>query len=168
MRRFHENICNAFFLTGSVKKRAETKSFGKLEPCLLNLEDLFLLKSTTGREGDLEDMAIIVRQGGGLRWNTVLEIYFEEEKKIRQHLCLTILDSIELLQEKENLRIPIHKPLLRHCVDIGIFQLVYRGTTSVKEIRGLMNFPEYVIRNRVAKLVKEGKLSKLAGEGDSP
>jgi hypothetical protein len=49
---------------------------------------------------------------------------FKEEKRIKQHLCFKILDNIEILQEREKITIPIHNPLLRHCIDIGILQSV--------------------------------------------
>jgi hypothetical protein len=121
---FTRNICNALSLTEEMKKRSEPQNFGKLELRLLSLEDVFLLKSITEREGDIEDMAIIVRHGGGLNWNMILETYFKEEKRIKQHLCFKILDNIEILQEREKITIPIHNPLLRHCIDIGILQSV--------------------------------------------
>jgi predicted transcriptional regulator len=157
---FTRNICNAFSLTEEMKKRSEPQSFGKLELRLLSLEDVFLLKSITEREGDIEDMTVIVRHGGGLDWNVILETYFKEEKKIKRHLCFKILDSIEILQEREKITIPIRKPLLRHCIDIGILQSVKQGAKSVKEVRKLIDFPEYMVRNRITRLVGEGKTSK--------
>ncbi|MGC8832066.1 MAG: winged helix-turn-helix transcriptional regulator, partial [Thermoproteota archaeon] len=48
---FTRVICNAFILTEGMKKRAELKTFRKLKLYLLSLEDVFLLKSITGREG---------------------------------------------------------------------------------------------------------------------
>jgi len=157
---FTRNICNAFSLTEEMKKRSEPQNFGKLESSLLSLEDVFLLKSITEREGDIEDMAIIVRHGGGLNWNVILETYFKEEKRIKRHLCFKILDSIEILQEREKITIPLRNPLLRHCIDIGILQSVKQGAKSVKEILKLIDFPEYMIRNRITRLVGEGKISK--------
>jgi predicted transcriptional regulator len=121
---------------------------------------VFLLKSITEREGDIEDMATIVRHGGGLNWNVILETYFKEEKRIKRHLCFKILDSIEILQEREKITIPLRNPLLRHCIDIGILQSVKQGAKSVKEILKLIDFPEYMIRNRITRLVGEGKISK--------
>ena len=38
------------------------------------------------------------------------------------------------------------------------------GATSLKQIRALVNYPDYRLRNRIAKLVKEGKLAAL-GDG---
>lgn len=157
---FTKVICNAFLLTDEMKSRAETMSFGKLVLHLLSLEDVFLLKSITEREGDLEDMATIIRRGGDLRWDEILKTYLTEEKVIKKHFCFTILDNIELLQRREGIGIPFHGWLLRHCIDVGILQALAYGRTNVNGIRELIDFPEHAIRNRVEKLTKEGKILK--------
>jgi DNA-binding MarR family transcriptional regulator len=156
---FTKVICNALFLTDEMKSRAETIEFGKLVLHLLSLEDVFLLKSITEREGDLEDMATIVRRGGGLKWGEILRTYLAEENEVRKHFCFTILDNIELLQQREGINIPLHG-LLRHCIDIGVLQALAHGKTNVKGIRELIDFPEHAIRNRVEKLTRDGKILK--------
>jgi len=162
---FTKVICNALFLTEGMKARAEAMAFGKLVLHLLSLEDVFLLKSITEREGDLEDMATILKRGGDLRWGEILRTYFEEEGVVKRHFCFTILDNIELLQQRESITVPIHGSLLRHCIDVGILQALAYGATSVLEIRKLIDFPEYTIRNRIEKLAKEGKISKRMRNG---
>jgi len=156
---FTKVICNALLLTDEMKSRAETMAFGKLVLHLLSLEDVFLLKSITEREGDLEDMATIIRRGGDLRWGEILETYLAEEEVIKKHFCFTMLDNIELLQRREGIDVPL-QGLLRHCIDIGILQALAYGRTGIKDIRELINFPEHTIRNRIKKLTEEGKISK--------
>jgi len=162
---FTKVICNALFLTEEMKARAKAMAFGKLVLHLLSLEDIFLLKSITEREGDLEDMATILKRGGGLEWGKILKTYFEEEWTVKKHFCFTMLDNIEILRQREGIAIPIHRPLLRHCIDVGILQALAYGAASVGEIRKLIDFPEYTIRNTVGKLVKEGKISKRVKKG---
>jgi DNA-binding transcriptional ArsR family regulator len=157
---FTRVICNALFLTEEMKKRAEAMRFGKLVIHLLSLEDVFLLKSITEREGDLEDMATIIRRGGGLNWSYILDTYFTEEKQVKKHFCFTMLENIELLQQREGISLPLHKQLLNHCIDAGILQALFHGKTNIKGIRELVDFPEHTIRNRVEKLAREGKISK--------
>ena len=154
---FTKVICNALFLTDEMKSRAETMAFGKLVLHLLSLEDVFLLKSITEREGDLEDMVTIVRRGGGLKWGEILKTYLTEEDVVRKHFCFTMLDNIELLQRREGIDVPLHG-LLKHCIDVGILQALALGRTNVKGIRELIDFPEHAIRNRVEKLTREGKI----------
>jgi len=162
---FTKVICNAFFLTEEMKARAKAMVFGTLVLHLLSLEDVFLLKSITEREGDIEDMATILRLGGGLQWDEILRTYFKEEEAIKKHFCFTILDNIEILQQREGIAVPIHGQLLRHCIDVSILQALAYGAASIGEIRKLVDFPEYTIRNRVGKLVKEGKISKCLKKG---
>jgi hypothetical protein len=126
---------------------------------------VFLLKSITEREGDLEDMAAIARRGGSLDWDRILKTYLQEEKAMKKHLCFTMLDNMEALQEREGITIPIHGALLRHCTDIGILQALSRSAASVKEIRKMIDFPEYTIRNRIKELVEEGKISRRKRAG---
>jgi len=156
---FTKVICNALFLTDEMKSRAETRAFGKLVLHLLSLEDVFLLKSITEREGDLEDMATIIRRGGALRWDEILKTYLTEEEVIKKHFCFTMLDNIELLQRREGIDVPL-QGLLRHCIDISILQALAYGRTDVEGVRELIDFPEHAIRNRVEKLAKEGKVLK--------
>ncbi len=162
---FTKVICNAFFLTEEMKARAKAMVFGRLVLHLLSLEDIFLLKSITEREGDVEDMATILRLGGSLQWDEILRTYFKEEEAVKKHFCFTILDSIEILQQRGGIAVPIHMQLLRHCIDVSILQALAYGAASIGEIRKLVDFPEYTIRNRVGKLVKEGKVSKRLKKG---
>jgi len=156
---FTKVICNALFLTDEIKNRAETMAFGKLVLHLLSLEDVFLLKSITEREGDLEDMATIVRRGGGLKWDEILKTYLAEENVFRKHFCFTMLENIELLEQRAGIKVPL-QGLLRHCIDIGTLQALAYGKTNVKGIRELIDFPEHAIRNSVERLTREGKILK--------
>ena len=157
---FTKVICNALLLTEEMKARVKAMAFGKLVLHLLSLEDVFLLKSITEREGDLEDMVTIAKYGGGLRWSEILGTYFEEEKLMKRHLCFTMLDNIELIKEREDIAVPIHGPLLRHCVEVGILQALANGATTIRDVRKIIDFPEYTIRNRIEKLRREGVVVK--------
>jgi len=76
-----------------------------------------------------------------------------------------MLDNIEILQQREGITTPIHRALSHHCIDVGILQALAHGAASIGEIRKLINFPEYTIRNRMGKLVNEGKISKRVKKG---
>ena len=156
---FTKTVCGALVLTDGMKNSAERKVFGKLELRLLSLEDVFLLKSITEREGDIEDMSSIVRRAR-LDWNLVLGRCLEEEALVKRHFCFIILDNLEILQRREGITIPIYKHILRHCIDVGILQSVSKGAKTIRDIRKELDFPEFTIRNRVTRLVKDGLLSK--------
>lgn len=155
---FTKSVLGKFQLTDDMKARAEERLFNNLRLKLLSLEDVFLFKSITDRAGDLEDMASIVRKTPRFDWPSLLNTYWAEEKLTGRHFCFTILDNIELLQEKEGIRAPIQRRLLQHCIDTGILESVKRGASTVAEIRKLVNFPEHRLRNRLRALIDNGKL----------
>lgn len=160
---FTGKVCGALQLTKRWKERAEERGLGNFRLKLLSLEDVFLLKSITDRAGDLDDMAVILRRVPRLDWRSILDTYWEQEKVTGRHFCYTILDNLEILQEREGTRIPIHRPLLQHCIDVGIIEAVERGASTIQEIKALVDFPEHRLRNRITVLVKAGKVQKDHG-----
>ncbi len=142
-----------------MKKRTVERRFKNLRLKLLSLEDVLLFKSITDRVGDLDDIAVIVRRTK-VDWKMVLDTYWKEERLTKTHFCFTILDNLEILQERERIRVPIHRRLLQHCIDTGIVEAVGRGASTVEEIKKLVDFPEYQLRNRIHTLIKNRKLKR--------
>lgn len=69
---FVETVCRKIKVTGRMVARSKVHSrFGKLEIGLISSEDIFLFKSVTEREGDLDDMARLAERG--LDWRTILD-----------------------------------------------------------------------------------------------
>ncbi|MFY9605942.1 MAG: hypothetical protein WAS24_04345 [Thermoplasmata archaeon] len=69
---FVETVCRKIKVTSSIAARSRLHSrYGKLEVYLVSPEDIFLFKSVTEREGDLDDMARLAERG--LDWRTILE-----------------------------------------------------------------------------------------------
>jgi predicted transcriptional regulator len=157
---FTEKICGVLTLSEGMKKRSEERRFGRLTLHLLDLGDVFLLKSITDREGDLEDMHLILSRGDVRDWEEIWQDYLEQEKTIKQHLCFMILDSLDILKEKFGETVPIYQKVLRHCTDVGILKAISYGKREVKEIRELINCPESTLRNRIEALAKEGRILK--------
>lgn len=156
---FTKTIAGAFTLTEDMKKRTEPRKYNKLIVGLLSPNDIFLLKAITDREGDIEDMSILARTSN-LNWKNIFRTYMEEEKLTKRHFCFTILDNIEILQEKYDVKIPFHRKLVSHCTDATIIDAVSKGCKTVKEIKKLIDFPEHHIRNRINVLAKKGEIKK--------
>lgn len=161
MDLFVKRICNAFLLSNSMKIRAESKVIGKLRLYIMSNEDIFLLKSITDREGDIYDM-IALAKASGFDWKTVInELYYQEEI-IGRHFCRHFLDSIELIEERSGIRAPFYNDLVNHCIDQAILESIERwNATSLKEIKKLVNYPDYRLRSRILKLVKKKRLIAL-------
>ncbi len=69
---FVETVCKRIKVTARMAARSKIHSrYGKLEVNLVSPEDIFLFKSVTEREGDLDDMARLAERG--LEWRTILE-----------------------------------------------------------------------------------------------
>jgi len=158
---FVNRICNAFYLSDSMKKRCESTKTGNLSQNIMSNEDVFLLKSITDREGDIYDM-IQLAKAKGFDWRTVLNELYDQEKSMGRHFCWSLLDSVEVIEEKANIRPPFYNQLLNHCIDQAILDSVTRWkATTMKQIREFINFPDYRLKSRIRKLVKEGRLTEL-------
>ena len=156
---FTRKVFGKFVLTNEMKNRTEERGLGKLQLKLLSLDDVLLFKSITDRAGDMDDMGIIVRRTKP-DWKKILETYWNEEKITGTHFCFTILDNLEVLQEREKIRVPIHRRLLQHCIDTGIVEAVRRGASTVEEIKKQLDFPESQLRNRIRVLTKRRELKR--------
>jgi len=67
---FYRQVCQGLVLTPRILGRAERYGrFGNLSISLMSPEDLFLFKSITERELDLDDMRILVESG--VNWDVI-------------------------------------------------------------------------------------------------
>jgi len=161
---FVGRICDAFHLSDSMKRRSELKKMGNLNFNIMSNEDLFLLKSITDREGDIYDM-IQLAGAQGFDWRIVLDELYVQEKDTGKHFCMSLLDSVEVIEKRTNMRAPFHNQLVNHCIEQAVLESVTRWNAStMKQIREYVNYPDYRLRGRIRKLVKEGKLVEI-GDG---
>lgn len=69
---FVQTVCRKIKVTSTMVARSKLHSkYGNLEISLISPEDMFLFKSVTEREGDLDDMARLAERG--LNWRTILD-----------------------------------------------------------------------------------------------
>ena len=160
---FVRQICGAFLLSNTMKARVDTREFGELKVHILSNEDLFLLKSITDREGDVYDMLTLAK-APGFDWHTVIQELYQQEELTGRHFCRHLLDSIETIEDRARVRSPIRNMLINHCIDQAILESVERwGAVSLKQIKELVNYPDYRLRSRITRLIKQGRL--IATEG---
>jgi hypothetical protein len=157
---FLKSVCNAFQLSASMKSRCEVREMGKMGLHVMSNEDLFLLKSVTDREGDIYDM-IQLAKAPGFDWSVVLNELYDQERETGRHFCMTLLDSVEIINERTKIRAPFYDKLVNHCIDQAVLESVRRwNVTTLKQIKELISYPDYRLRSRIEKLVGEGKLVK--------
>ncbi|RLE58483.1 MAG: hypothetical protein DRJ32_06380, partial [Thermoprotei archaeon] len=107
-------IAGKLVLTESMLRRADVRRYGRLTLYLASNEDIVLLKSVTDRFRDILDIELIVKTlKTRLNWNTILEELTIQEELTQRHFCLSVLETIEALEERLKIKIPIKIKLKR-------------------------------------------------------
>ncbi len=103
---FSERVCRGFSLSAGMMQRAhEVLALNRLKLCLCSNEDLFVFKTITEREGDLEDC--ITLSNRGLDWQAILRELQEQTKTTNTKVWITwVGERLDLLAER-GLNIPI-------------------------------------------------------------
>ncbi len=121
-----------------IKRCTKYRDFENLSVYTLAAEDIFLLKAVAGREGDIDDMRVIVERIGTLNWKLIMEELLAQEKAIgKDYLhswCFKCLKNIQMLSIRARFRIPIMRLLLRHCLEVSVKEAKARGRKGLKEI----------------------------------
>lgn len=160
-------ICNRFRLSRGMVERSEKKVFGNLELYLMCKEDLFLLKSITGREADDIDMVTLVKSGA-FDWRTVVQELYQQERLGKQHFCHPVLDSIESVMAQLGIKVPAYRELVNHATDFAIVRVLQlkRKKLSIADIaKSIGDVKEYEVRRRLQELRRKRivSVSKISG-----
>jgi hypothetical protein len=105
-------VCGKFSLSDGMMARAKKKAaFGRLELFFCSNEDVFLFKTMTEREGDLEDCMKLA--ASGLDWKVILSELKGQVRTSRRDVWVTwVGERLEILEER-GLVIPIMKDIGR-------------------------------------------------------
>jgi len=115
---FMKNIAGKLEFTESMRHRAVSISKLKhLEIKQLSNEDLFLLKSVSGRDIDLDDMSKLFQSG--LDWEVVISELTVQAKVTGRVWTVIFLDSMYDLEKEYDL----HCPRLKEISDLAQMQL---------------------------------------------
>ncbi len=103
---FQREVCGRFSLSEGMTRRARLiAELNKINLYLCSNEDVFLFKTMTEREGDLEDCISLAKVG--ITWNSVIEELKHQIKHSKQDVWITwVGERLDLLEEK-GLTIPI-------------------------------------------------------------
>jgi predicted transcriptional regulator len=169
---FYKNIGNKLSLTNGMKQRSvklDLPGLSRLKLFQVSNEDIFLLKTVTSREGDLDDMKKII-ESGNFDWSIVYKELEDQFEESRNYFSI-VLDSIDELIQRTGIRPPFYKKLLRKVIDTNICNEVRRkkGLTLtsgvyldelVDSMKGL-DVSEKLIRNRVDFLQRKRMIRKI-------
>lgn len=154
---FVEEVAGKLHLTNSMKDRVdETHQFSNLELHLLSLTDIFLFKSVTDREGDLEDTALIARQGG-VDWEALFDEVQKQEEVTSRYFSFDLLDTLDIIKEREGIQAPIQQRLVSYCLENALF-LTLREPKTIRDLREALDFPDHQIYNKLRKFEEEEKI----------
>ena len=102
---FHKAVCKGFSLSKEMVNRTEDiLSLTNLKVNLCSNEDIFLFKTLTEREGDLEDCISLAKRG--LDWNIILKELINQIHSGQDVWITWVGERLDLLEEK-GLSIPI-------------------------------------------------------------
>jgi len=103
---FHKKVCSKFYLSPHMEKRAEKIiNLSNISVFLCSKEDIFLFKTMTDREGDLDDC--ISLSTSGLNWDTIYnELLFQIKESGKDIWITWVGERLNLLEER-GLNIPI-------------------------------------------------------------
>ena len=159
---FKTRIAGKLLLSEEMKSRSVRESFGRLNLYSLCNEDLFLLKAVTSREGDIQDMSLIV-QAGDFDWKTVWNELIRQEHDTRTNFSSAVLDSVDYLHDQMGIMPPFYRRLIRHVLDGEIKGIIRDSQISLVDLIELLrggDITEKMIRNRIDYLQRTGYLKK--------
>jgi len=124
---FYKQVCKGLVISAGMETRSKLfKTFGNLDIYLMCPEDVFLFKSMTERNADLDDMGVLAEIG--LDWNLIKEECISQEKKrIWEAFLATKLSE---LKNKFGIEAPIIKELWKRAGD----ELVKKVFTEIVEV----------------------------------
>ncbi|MFH0849127.1 MAG: DUF6036 family nucleotidyltransferase [archaeon] len=134
---------------------------GRLEVRLLSKEDIFLLKSVTDRERDLEDMGIVAESG--IDWKIVAAECSSQAAESTMIWEDALCDRLTQLREKRGIVSPIEKNICRiadkKIAEKWIIEKVEAGAETVNNLAKESGEPERIIRNVIRELVRKKVLA---------
>jgi hypothetical protein len=148
-------VAGSLQLTEQMKRRVDrTLDYDNLSLHLLSPTDIFLFKSITEREGDLEDATLLARQAT-IDWSQLLEEIKRQDELTGQYFSFAVLDTLDILQQRESIDPPIHRQLVSYCLENAL-TISLQEPKTIRDLREELDFPDHQIYNTLRALEEEG------------
>lgn len=156
---FLRRVCNALELSNAMVDRAEKYGrFGNIQLYLLTTEDVFLFKSVTERDRDMEDMLTLLRKG--INENIVVEECKNQRIKTGRIWETFLVTRIEELETKYRITIPWKKKLIRigekETAKHIIIDRIKKEENTAKQIATAFNLAYNFTKEILKELEKNG------------
>ncbi len=156
---FLERIAKKLYLSGGVKARAEDwGSMGEFKLKLCSQEDIFLSKSVTDRERDLEDMMVLYRK---VLDSDVLSEECDTQTENSENIWhLFLAKKIDEMEEKYEVTVPWKDDLVeiggRILLERKVPDLVADGPSTVAQIAEECQVEENLVKSVLTELEDKG------------
>ncbi len=159
---FLNKVCGKLTLSGEMKKRANAIYQGaNLKILISSEEDLFLFKSITSREADLDDTAVLARSG--LNWDVISQECRDQSELSgicwEDSLYQTLLD----LKEKYRITSLIEKPLRiaaqQKLMEKTLLGQIRSGNNTIGDIAKEMKMARGFVSKELNRLVINGVIT---------
>jgi predicted transcriptional regulator len=155
---FVETVAGQLQLTESMIERCDQSfEYSNLHVHLLSLTDIFVFKSITEREGDLEDVALIAQQTD-LDWEAILAEIKTQEDLTSRFFSFAVLDTIDVLRKRHDIVAPITDRLVSYCLENALLVSLEEPKT-IEDLREELDFPDHRIYNKLRQLEKDGRIT---------
>lgn len=155
---FVQTVADKLQLTDEMQARCdEHRQYEQLQIHLLSPTDMFLFKSITEREGDLEDAALLARQTD-VDWEMLLAEIKRQERRTEQLYAFSVLDTLDILETRYDIVAPIKDELVSYCLERGLLFTLDEPKT-IEDLREEFDFPDYRLYNTLRKLEREGRIT---------
>lgn len=113
---FHKKVCGKFSLSKRMIKRAkEVLGLSNIKIFFCANEDIFVFKTMTEREGDIEDCISLSKKG--IDWGIIIDELKGQLQESKNDLWITWIGERLDILEKKGLVIPIKKDIDRMVVE---------------------------------------------------
>jgi hypothetical protein len=140
-----------------IERCDQSFEYGNLHVHLLSLTDIFVFKSITEREGDLEDVALIAQQAD-LDWEGIFEEIKTQEDRTGRFFSFAVLDTIDVLEERYDIVAPITDRLVSYCLENALLVSLEEPKT-IEDLREELDFPDHRIYNKLRQLEDDGLIT---------
>jgi DNA-binding HxlR family transcriptional regulator len=155
---FVETVAGQLQLTDAMIERCDRSlEYGNLTVHLLSLTDIFVFKSITEREGDLEDVALIARQAD-LDWESILEEIETQEDITGRFFSFAVLDTLDVLERRNDIVSPIKGRLVSYCLENALLVALGEPKT-IEDLREELDFPDHRIYNKLRQLEEDRQIT---------
>jgi DNA-binding transcriptional ArsR family regulator len=155
---FIETVAGQLQLTEAMIERCDHSfEYSNLRVHLLSLTDIFVFKSITEREGDLEDVALIAQQAD-LDWEGIFEEVKTQEDRTGRFFSFAVLDTLDVLEERHNIVAPITDRLVSYCLENALLVSLAEPKT-IEDLREELDFPDHRIYNKLRQLEADGQIT---------